>query len=158
MKIEIGKLAPDFVLPDKDGKEHKLSEYKGSWVLIYFYPRDNTPGCTKEACQIRDNFSDFKKLDTVVLGISADSVASHQKFSEKFNLPFPILSDTEKVVAKLFGVWGKKKFMGREYMGIKRMSFLINPQGKIAKIYEQVKPDIHAKEVLEDLKNFSEKN
>jgi len=154
MKMQINTLVPDFILPDQDGKEHRLSDYKGRWVLVYFYPKDDTPGCTKEACQIRDNFEDFKKSKIKVFGISADSIQSHKKFAEKYNLPFSVLADSDKKVIKLFGVWGKKKFLGKEYMGIKRTSFLINPEGKIAKIYENVKPDIHAKEVLDDIKDL----
>jgi len=152
-KIKLNTKAPDFNLPDQDGKLHKLSDYKGKWVLLYFYPKDNTPGCTKEACGIRDEFKNFKNLNIVVLGISADSQQSHKKFIQKYKLPFTLLSDESKKVLKKYGVWGKKKFMGKEYEGILRTSFLINPDGKIVKIYEQVKPDIHAKEVLKDFKN-----
>jgi peroxiredoxin Q/BCP len=152
-KIKLNTKAPDFNLPDQDGKLHKLSDYKGKWVLLYFYPKDNTPGCTKEACGIRDEFKNFKNLNIVVLGISADSSESHKKFAQKYKLPFTLLSDESKKVLKKYGVWGKKKFMGKEYEGILRTSFLINPDGKIVKIYEQVKPDIHAKEVLKDFKN-----
>jgi len=152
-KIKLNTKAPDFNLPDQDGKLHKLSDYKGKWILLYFYPKDNTPGCTKEACGIRDEFKNFKNLNIVVLGISADSQQSHKKFIQKYKLPFTLLSDESKKVLKKYGVWGKKKFMGKEYEGILRTSFLINPDGKIVKIYEQVKPDIHAKEVLKDFKN-----
>ncbi len=150
----INKKAPDFKLKDQEGKYHKLSTYKGKWVLVYFYPKDDTPGCTKEACLIRDNFPNFQKLGIVVLGISVDSVESHKKFAQKYNLPFTLLSDDKKEVVKKYNVWGKKKFMGREYEGTLRTSFLINPQGKIVKIYENVKPEIHAEEVLTDLKIF----
>jgi len=152
-KIKLNTKAPDFNLPDQDGKLHKLSDYKGKWVLLYFYPKDDTPGCTKEACGIRDEFKNFKNLNIVVLGVSADSSESHKKFAQKYKLPFTLLSDESKKVLKKYGVWGKKKFMGKEYEGILRTSFLINPDGKIVKIYEQVKPDIHAKEVLKDFKN-----
>jgi peroxiredoxin Q/BCP len=152
-KIKLNTKAPDFNLPDQDGKLHKLSDYKGKWILLYFYPKDNTPGCTKEACGIRDEFKNFKNLNIVVLGVSADSSESHKKFAQKYKLPFTLLSDESKKVLKKYGVWGKKKFMGKEYEGILRTSFLINPDGKIVKIYEQVKPDIHAKEVLKDFKN-----
>ena len=148
MKLKVGQKAPVFELPDQDGKIHKLSDYKGKFVLLYFYPKDDAPGCTIEACSIRDNFSSFKKIKTIVLGVSADSIKSHKKFEEKYSLPFPLLSDKNKKVIKAYGVWGKKKFMGREYMGIKRTSFLINPDGKISKIYEDVKPAHHASEVL----------
>lgn len=151
---KVGTRAPDFTLPDQDEKKHTLSGYQGKWILVYFYPKDDTPGCTKEACAIRDADPDFSKLKTVVLGISADSVKSHKKFEEKYGLTFPLLADEDKKVIKKYGVWGKKKFMGREYMGIKRTSFLIAPDGKIAKVYENVKPDAHASEVLADLKEL----
>lgn len=155
MKLRVGQLAPNFSLPDQSRKEHKLSDYKGSWVLIYFYPKDDTPGCTKEACFIRDNFPKFTKSKAKVFGISKDSVKSHAKFAKKYKLPFTLLADEDKNVMKKYGVWAKKKFMGREYMGTIRTSFLINPEGKIAKIYENVKPETHAEEVLKDLKNFN---
>lgn len=154
MILNIGDKAPEIELPDQNGKTHKLSEYKGSWVLVYFYPKDDTPGCTKEACAIRDNYPAFKKLKITVLGISADSVAKHEKFATKYDLPFTLLADEDKTVLKAYGVWGKKKFMGREYMGINRVSFLIDPQGKIAKMYDKVKPPQHAEEVLQDLKEL----
>ncbi|OGN07974.1 MAG: hypothetical protein A3C61_00850 [Candidatus Yanofskybacteria bacterium RIFCSPHIGHO2_02_FULL_39_10] len=150
--MEVGKIAPDFELLDQNGKLHKLSDYRGKTVLLYFYPKDDTPGCTKEACSIRDSQANFKNLTTVVLGVSVDSIKSHKKFAEKYKLPFTLLSDEKKAVVNLYGVWGKKKFMGREYMGTLRSSFLISPDGKIAKIYEKVKPEIHAEEVLEDIK------
>lgn len=151
MKLEVGHKAPGFSLPDQNNKIHKLSDYKGKWVLLYFYPKDNTPGCTKQACAIRDNYSDFQKLDAKVFGISKDSVASHKKFEDKYELPFTLLSDEEKKVLKAYGAWAKKKLLGREYMGILRNSFLVDPNGKIAKIYEKVKPALHANEVLSDL-------
>lgn len=154
MKIKLGAVAPDFTLPDQDGKAHTLSDYKGKWVLLYFYPKDDTPGCTKEACGIRDNFPKFKKVNAMVFGVSADSAAKHKKFTEKYKLSFTLLSDEDKTVIKKYGIWAKKKFMGREYLGIVRTSFLIDPKGKVAKIYENVKPDIHAEEVLEDLQGF----
>jgi len=146
-----GTPAPDFTLLDQEGVSHTLSNYKGKWVLIYFYPKDDTPGCTKQACAIRDADPDFKKLKAVVLGISCDSVKSHKKFVEKYGLTFPLLADEDKKIVNKYGVWGKKKFMGREYDGIFRTSFLINPDGKIAKVYENVKADQHADMVLADL-------
>ena len=151
MKLKEGQLAPDFTLPDQDGKKHFLSDYGGRWVLVYFYPKDDTPGCTKEACAIRDDIPKFNKLKTKVLGISVDSVKSHKKFAEKYALPFTLLSDEKKEVVKKYGIWQKKKFMGREYMGTLRTSFLIDPKGKIAKIYEKVNPEVHAEKVLNDL-------
>jgi peroxiredoxin Q/BCP len=144
--------APAFSLSDQNGTTHTLLDYKGKWVLLNFYPKDDTPGCTKEACALRDAFPAFGKLNAVIMGVSADSESKHQKFIDKFSLPFILLADTEKEVVRKYGVWGKKKFMGREYLGINRMSFLIDPKGKIAKVYREVKPAEHAKEVLEDLK------
>ena len=152
MPLKIGQKAPGFHLPDQAGKEHDLKDYAGKWVLLYFYPKDDTPGCTTEACTLRDNFPKFKKMKAVVLGISADAVKKHAKFAEKYDLPFTLLADEEKNLVNAYGVWAKKKFMGREYMGILRNSYLINPEGKIAKIYEKVKPQEHAEEVLADLK------
>lgn len=146
--------AIDFSLTDQNGKVHKLSSYRGSWVLLYFYPKDDTPGCTKEACGFRDSLNELKKHNVVVLGVSADSVTSHQKFAQKYNLNFPLLADEKKEVIKAYGAWGKKKFMGKEFEGILRVSFLINPEGDIVKKYDKVKPEIHAGEVLEDIKKL----
>lgn len=154
MELSIGAKAPDFTLSDQNGKNHSLSDHKDKWVLLYFYPKDDTPGCTKEACGMRDMFPKFKKMDAVVFGISADSVREHKKFADKYELPFALLSDENKKIINAYGVWAKKKFMGREYMGILRTSFLIDPKGKIAKIYEKVKPEQHAEEVLKDLQVF----
>lgn len=152
MMPKIGGKAPDFALPDQDGKMRALADYRGKWVLLYFYPKDDTPGCTKEACMIRDNLPRFGKLEAAVLGVSVDSVASHGKFAKKYGLPFTLLADEGKNAVEAYGVWGKKKFMGREYMGTSRASFLIDPEGTVAKVYEDVKPEVHAEEVLKDLK------
>jgi peroxiredoxin Q/BCP len=149
-----GTLAKNFTLADQEGKLHTLKEYRGKWVVLYFYPKDDTPGCTVEACQFRDNFPKFKRSKAVILGISVDSVKKHAKFVGKYELPFTLLADEEKEVVNLYGVWAKKKFMGREYMGILRTSFLINPEGKIVKVYEDVKPDGHAEAILQDIKAF----
>jgi len=146
--------APDFTLTDQDGAPHTLSALRGMWVLVYFYPKDDTPGCTKEACTIRDNYPAFKKLGIVVLGISTDSEVSHQKFAEKYNLPFTLLADPKKEVVKKYGVFGEKKLMGKTFSGVSRTSFLVAPDGTIAKIYQKVKPERHADEVLEDLKKM----
>lgn len=148
--------APNFSLPDQEGKIHSLADYKGKRVLIYFYPKDDTPGCTKEACVIRDNLPMFEKLDCVVLGISADSVKSHDKFAEKYKLPFALLADEKKEVIKKYGAWQKKKFLGKEYIGIKRMSYLIDPRGIIVKVYPNVKPAEHADQVLKNLNELSD--
>lgn len=153
--LKLNTKTPNFSLSDQEGKAHALTDYKGKWVLIYFYPKDDTPGCTKEACMIRDNLPMFEKLDCVVLGISADSVRSHDKFVKKYKLPFLLLADEKKEIIKKYGAWQKKTFMGKEYMGIRRMSYLINPEGKIAKVYPNVKPVEHAEEVLKDLKDFA---
>jgi len=152
MKLKPGSTAPAFSLEDQSGKKHSLKDYAGKWVLLYFYPKDMTPGCTTEACTLRDNYAGFKKIKTVVLGMSADSVARHKKFAERNHLPFSLLSDERKEVLRAYGVWAKKKMMGREYMGILRTSFLIDPKGKIVKIYKNVKPAQHAEEVLIDIK------
>ncbi len=154
MSLTVGQKAPAFTLPDQTGKEHSLKDYAGSWVLLYFYPKDDTPGCTKEACAFRDTFPKFRTVGVQVFGVSIDSAKKHTKFIEKYNLPFTLLADEDKKTVSDYGVWAKKKFMGREYMGTLRVSFLIDPQGKIAKIYEQVKPETHADEVLRDLKAY----
>ncbi len=155
MLLTIGKKAPAIKLPDQIGKVRQLKDYLGQWVLIYFYPKDDTPGCTTEACQLRDNFPKFKKLKAVVLGISVDSVKKHEKFAAKYELPFTLLADEEKKVVEAYGVWAEKSMYGRKYMGTLRMSFLIDPTGKIAKIYENVKPAAHAEEVLKDLASLA---
>jgi peroxiredoxin Q/BCP len=148
--------APDFTLRDQDGKEHMLSQYRGKWVLLYFYPKDDTPGCTIEACTIRDQFKDFADIGAVVLGVSTDTVASHKKFADKYGLPFTLLADEYKEVVGRYGVFGEKKFMGKTYMGTRRTSFLIDPKGNIAKVYEKVKPEIHAEEVIAELKKLTQ--
>lgn len=150
-----GTLAPDFTLPDQDGVSHTLSTHRGNYVLLYFYPKDDTPGCTKQACMLRDALPDFTALDAVVYGISVDSVKSHKKFAEKYGLPFLLLADENKEVVSAYGVWGKKRLMGREYEGISRTSFLIAPDGTIEKVYENVKPELHAQQVLKDLKEHA---
>jgi len=147
-------IVPNFTLLDQDEKTHSLKDYLGKWVIIYFYPRDDTPGCTTEACTLKDNFPKFEKLNAVVLGISADSTKSHKKFAQKYNLPFTLLFDPDKEVIKLFGVWKEKSMYGKKYMGISRETFLINPQGEIQKHYENVKPAEHADEVLRDLEEL----
>ena len=148
MNLGIGQLAPEFELPDQNGEVHHLKDYRDKWVLLYFYPKDDTPGCTKEACSIRDNFPNFQELKLKVLGVSVDSVESHKKFAEKYNLPFTLLADEKKETVNKYGVWGWSKFMGHEYEGTLRTSFLIDPDGKIARIYEDVKPETHAEEIL----------
>jgi peroxiredoxin Q/BCP len=151
------KKAPLFCLFDQDNKQHCLSDYSGKWILVYMYPKDDTPGCTKEACAIRDSWAEFEKLGAVVLGISGDTSASHKKFEQKYNLPFPLLADEDREVIKSFSALGEKSMFGKAFIGIKRESFLINPEGLIAKHYTNVKPEIHAEEVLKDLEIFMKK-
>lgn len=130
---------------------HTLSQYKGKWIILYFYPKDDTPGCTKEACNFRDSFKDFTDAGVVILGVSKDSVASHKKFVEKYHLQFPLLSDESKEVIKAYGAWGMKKFMGKEFEGVKRTTTLIGPDGIIQKVYENVNPITHAGQILKDI-------
>ena len=151
--LNIGDRAPDFTLPDGEGNEIHLSDFQGKSVVLYFYPRDNTPGCTKEACNFRDNYSQFEAEGIAVFGISTDSVTSHKKFADKYNLPFPLLADEETTVSTAYGVYGLKKFMGKEYMGIKRTTFVIDPDGTISNIYKKVKTATHAEDILPDLIN-----
>jgi peroxiredoxin Q/BCP len=143
--------APDFNLPDQNGNLHKLEDYKGKWLILYFYPKDDTPGCTKEACNFRDASNDYKKLGVSIIGISKDSIKSHQKFAEKHKLNFPLLADEDGSVIKSYGAWGEKSMFGKKYMGILRNTYLINPDGEIQKEYKGVKPEIHNKEILKDL-------
>lgn len=147
--------APAFSAPDQNGKTHTLASYAGKWVLLYFYPKDNTPGCTVEACTIRDQFADFKKIGAVVIGVSTDSVESHRRFADGYGLPFTLLADPDKKLVRAYGVWGKKTMMGRTYLGTKRTSFLIDPSGMVAKVYENVKPPVHAAQVIADLKSLT---
>lgn len=151
MTLNVGDPAPDFALPDAEGNVVKLQDLSGQWVVLYFYPRDNTPGCTKEACGFRDIYTDYQNSDVVVLGVSTDDAKSHTKFATKYELPFPLLIDEGGAIATSYGSYGLKKFMGKEYMGITRSTFLIDPEGKLAKIYRKVKPEPHAQEVLSDI-------
>lgn len=149
--IEEGKKAPAFSLKNQAGKSVKLSDFLGQHVVLYFYPKDDTPGCTTEACGFRDVHPKFEKSGAVVLGVSPDDESRHTKFIEKFSLPFELLADTEHEVAEKYGVWGEKNMYGRKYMGIIRATFLIDAKGKVAKVWPKVKPDGHAEEVLEAL-------
>lgn len=155
MTLSPGDPAPEFSLPDGEGNSVSLSDFRGKRVVLYFYPRDNTPGCTKEACGFRDAYPDYQSNDVVVLGISTDDAKAHTKFTTKYNLPFPLLSDADGQVATTYDSYGLKKFMGKEYMGISRNTFIIGPDGKIEKIYRKVKPEAHAAEILADLANVS---
>jgi len=152
------KKAPDFNLLDQEAKKHRLSDYLGKWVVLYFYPKDLTPGCTLEATGFSKLADKFEKLNAVILGVSADPVESHQKFCQKKKLKITLLSDPDKKVIKKYNAWGKKKFMGKEFEGVLRVTYLINPEGKIVKFYEKVNPINHPQEVLEDLKKFSSKS
>lgn len=145
-----GSSAPGFSLPDQDGKVHSLEDYAGKWLLLYFYPNDDTPGCTKEACGIRDRWAEFARAGLSVVGISANDVKSHAKFAKKYGLPFVLLSDEGLETVNAYGVWQEKRFMGRTFMGTVRTSFLIDPKGEIAKVYERVKPERHAEDILQD--------
>jgi peroxiredoxin Q/BCP len=148
--------APNFSLPDQNNNIHTLADYSGKWLVVYFYPKDSTPGCTKEACNFRDGREILEQAGAAVLGISKDSVASHKKFADAHKLNFTLLSDTSTETIQAFGAWGRKKFMGREYDGIKRNTYLINPSGEIVKTYEDVNPMTHVGELLKDLKKLSD--
>ena len=147
--LKEGNAAPAFTANNANGETVRLKDLRGQKVVLYFYPKDDTPGCTKEACSFRDAFSVFKKRGIEVLGVSVDSEASHRKFAAKYNLPFTLLADPDHKIADAYRVYGEKKFMGRTYMGVKRMTFLINEKGKIQKVFEKVKPEEHARDVLE---------
>jgi thioredoxin-dependent peroxiredoxin len=152
MPISAGVPAPDFTLQDDANNTRSLSDYHGQSLVLYFYPKDDTPGCTTEACNFRDDYSAYQQAGVTILGISPDTPKSHAKFKAKFGLPFPLLADADHKVCELYGVWGRKKFMGKEYDGVFRTTFIIDPQGKIARVFENVKPAEHSVEVLEALK------
>ncbi|HUE83289.1 MAG TPA: thioredoxin-dependent thiol peroxidase [Pyrinomonadaceae bacterium] len=147
--LKEGATAPAFKTTDALGEKVQLKDFRGQKVVLYFYPKDDTPGCTKEACSFRDAFSEFEAQGIKVLGVSPDSEASHKKFAQKYNLPFTLLADKDHAIAGAYGTYGQKKFMGRTYMGVNRTTFLIDEKGKIKKIFAKVKPEEHAREVLE---------
>lgn len=149
--LEAGMKAPDFTLADKDGNTVSLSDYAGKKVVLYFYPKDNTTGCSRQACAFAAAYEGFKSKNTQVIGISRDSVASHQRFAEKYDLPFILLSDPERVAIEAYGVWQEKKMCGKVSMGVVRTTFIIDESGKIEKVMPKVKPDTNAKEILEYL-------
>lgn len=151
MPIHAGIPAPDFELLDDTNTPRRLSDYRGKNVVLYFYPADDTPGCTKEACNFRDNYSAYEQAGVVILGVSPDTVKSHAKFRQKFQLPFPLLADVGHKVCDLYQVWGPKKLMGKEYEGVLRTTFLIGENGQIAKVFEHVRPAEHSEEVLSAL-------
>ena len=150
--LEIGTKAPDFTLPDKDGKPVSLSDFAGRKVVLYFYPKDNTPGCTRQACAFAGAYEELKTMDVVVIGISKDSVASHLKFAQKYDLPFVLLSDPEHTAIEAYGVWQEKKNYGKVSMGVVRTTYVIGADGRIEKVMPKVKPDTNAAEILEYLR------
>ena len=149
--VEEGREAPDFELTSDTGERVRLSQLRGKPVVLYFYPRDDTPGCTAQACGIRDSYDDFEQRGAVVLGVSPDTETAHVKFKRKYGLPFTLLADPEHEVAEAYGVWGEKKFRGRKYFGVERSTFVIGADGRVTKIMRRVKPDTHAAQVLETL-------
>ncbi len=151
MTILAGEKAPNFALADETNNIRQLSDYLGKSVVLYFYPKDDTPGCTKEACSFRDDYSAYEKAGVVILGVSPDSPKSHTRFKTKYNLPFTLLADEDHQVCEVYGVWGRKKLIGREYDGVFRTTFLIDPDGQILKIFENVRPAEHSAEILASL-------
>ena len=152
MSIPAGIQAPDFTLLDDSGITRRLSDYRGQNVVLYFYPKDDTPGCTTEACNFRDDYSAYVDSGVTILGVSPDTSKSHAKFKKKYGLPFPLLADEDHTVCEAYGVWAQKKFMGREYMGVLRTTYLISPDGKIKTVFENVKPAEHSQEVIQAIK------
>jgi peroxiredoxin Q/BCP len=152
--LKIGDKAPDFKLKDETGRKISLSDFKGKKVVIYFYPKDDTPGCTKEACSFRDVYDDILEAGAVVIGISKDDASSHEKFKKKYNLPFYLLSDPDHKVIEKYGAWKEKKMFGKSSMGIARITYIIDEEGIIQKAYDKVKPEAHGEEILEDLKSI----
>lgn len=143
-----GTPAPDFALPDETGALRRLADFRGQTIVLYFYPKDDTPGCTTEACNFRDDYSAYQEAGVTILGVSPDSPKSHARFKEKFQLPFSLLADEDHRVCEAYGVWGQKKFMGKDYMGVLRTTFIIDPEGRVKKVFENVKPAEHSVEVL----------
>ncbi len=152
MTILPGTPAPNFALADETGAVRRLADFRGQTVVLYFYPKDDTPGCTTEACNFRDDYSAYQEAGVTILGVSPDSPKSHAKFKQKFQLPFSLLADEDHAVCEAYNVWGPKKFMGKEYMGVLRTTFVIDPEGKIKKVFENVKPADHSVEVLAAVK------
>ena len=149
--LKIGDIAPDFALLDSEGREHKLSDYLGKKIVLYFYPKDNTPGCTRQACAFASAYDAFRERDIVVIGISRDSVASHKKFAEKYSLPFILLSDPDLTAIQSYGVWQEKKLYGKTSFGVVRTTFIIDENGKISAVMPKVKPDTNAREILDNI-------
>lgn len=155
MAFSVGDAAPAWTAADQDGITRSLDDYRGQWLLLYFYPKDDTSGCTAEACSFRDNLAEIEKNGLTIVGVSVDPIASHRAFADKYHLPFTLIADEDKKIVKSYGVWGKKKMYGKEYDGTFRTSFLINPEGAIAKIYEKVDPMTHVDEILRDMKEIA---
>jgi peroxiredoxin Q/BCP len=149
--LQVGMQAPNFKTIDQNGEWVTLEQFRGKKVVLYFYPKDDTPGCTKEACAFRDNFEKFRKINVEVLGVSIDDEKKHKKFAEKYNLPFRLLADTEKKIVQDYGVWGEKSLYGKKYMGTNRVTYLIDENGKIEQVFPKVKPETHAEELLQAL-------
>jgi thioredoxin-dependent peroxiredoxin len=145
--LEVGQIAPEFSLHDQEGQTRSLAAARGRWVVVYFYPRDDTPGCTKEACAFRDDLPRFEGLNAIVWGVSADDEKAHRKFAAKYDLNFPLLVDPDKAVLEAYGAWVEKSMYGKSYMGVQRITYLIDPEGKVAKAWPKVKPEEHAEEV-----------
>lgn len=154
MPLASGIPAPDFELPDDTGVPRRLSSFRGKPVILYLYPKDDTPGCTKEACNFRDDYSAYEKAGVAILGVSPDTSRSHARFKTKFQLPFPLLADEDHKVCELYAAWGFKKFMGREYEGVLRTTYLIDAQGNIARVFEDVRPAAHSAEVLDAIRSL----
>jgi peroxiredoxin Q/BCP len=146
--LEVGDRAPEFKTTDQDGESVSLKDFRGRKIVLYFYPKDDTPGCTKEACGFRDDYSKFRKRKIEVFGVSVDDEKSHKKFAEKYDLPFRLLADTDKKIVKDYGVWGEKSLYGRKFMGIHRVTYVIDEKGKVAAVWPKVKSDGHADEIL----------
>lgn len=155
MTLASGQKAPAWKAKDQDGIEHSLDDYRGMWLLLYFYPKDDTSGCTMEACNFRDNLGEIERNGLKIVGVSVDPVDSHRKFADKYELPFTLIADENKSIVNAYGVWGKKKKYGKEYDGTFRTSFLIDPEGVIQKVYENVKPESHVEEILKDTKEIA---
>lgn len=154
MKLKVGDQAPDIQAVDQNGQAISLDQFRGFNVILYFYPKDDTPGCTAEACNLRDNYDALLEKGFKIIGVSADSAKSHQKFAAKYNLPFPLIPDTDKKIVQDYGVWGRKKFMGREYDGINRATFVISGEGKILKIFEKVNTKEHTEQILAEMNSL----
>jgi peroxiredoxin Q/BCP len=146
--LALGTQAPEFTTTDQTGQKRSLSDFKGKKIILYFYPKDNTSGCTKEACAFRDRFDEFRRLGVEILGVSVDSEQSHQSFVQKYGLPFTLLADSDKRLVEAYGVWGEKSLYGKKYMGTRRVTYLIDEAGKIAAVFPRVKPETHAEEIL----------